>query len=274
MGHRLILSLVLLCLSTPPVLARQPSADADASPSAAPEEGKVEEVEDLAKRAKAHYAGKRYSEAVATYLKAYYAAPAAAVLYNIAHIYDRKLHESDLAADFYRRYISSPDADPIAVKKATNRLQELKAEKAARALKAQMTPVKITPPVVVPVKPTPAPAPMSTPQEPPSSALRTIGIITSVVGVGLITGGVVMGLKADQNLESFKLSTDLAEKKGFRDDGETQALVADVLYGVGGAVLIGGVVMILLQPDTKDTAIRIGPTADGHGATVLWGGAL
>ena len=102
------------CLLVSPVYAQSAGAS-------------IQTVEALAAQASAAYKAGDYERAVSLYLEAYKSQRAAAVLYNIAIIYDRKLSEPQLASAFYRRYIGAPDADPAAVLRATKRLGELKA---------------------------------------------------------------------------------------------------------------------------------------------------
>src|SRR5258708_15957626 len=82
-------------------------------------------VEQLANLAYEQHAAGKYPEAIATYLKAYEISKAAEILFNVATIYDRKLHERELAADYYRRYIRTPEAHPDLLDRATDGLTGL-----------------------------------------------------------------------------------------------------------------------------------------------------
>ena len=87
-----------------------------------------ETTEQLAEHAYQLQASGKYAEAVATYLKAYDLSKDALTLLNIARIYDQKLHENELASEYYRRYVMAPDAEPERVKRVTERLTALKHE--------------------------------------------------------------------------------------------------------------------------------------------------
>src|SRR5690349_16640257 len=56
----------------------------------------VQTAEQLANRAYDEHAAGKYPEAIASYLKAYELSNAGVILFNVATIYDRKLHEREL----------------------------------------------------------------------------------------------------------------------------------------------------------------------------------
>lgn len=236
---------------------------------AQPGDDTVSKVEALAGEAQTLYKAGEFGQAVAKYLEAYKLQPAAAVLYNVAVIYDKKLREVDLAIEYYRRYIASPDADPEAVQRATARLQALKAEKEARR-QADLSTL-----------PTGADDPPSgvsgtAPPPPGLSGQSVAGWV--LVGTGLVglAGGGVMGFLAGDAADKFSESTDFEDKTDFRDQAESRALVADVLYGVGAAATITGLILIVLDdgPADPNTArLQVGPTAGG-GFGLWLGGAL
>lgn len=233
-------------------------------------------AEEIAAQANAEYKAGNHLKAVELYREAYSVSRATAILYNIALIYDRKLDDEALAMEFYRQYLAAPDADPKAASKATVRLQELKAEVAKAEAEARAAEEKrreeeaarraeearrAAAPVVVEAPPAEAPG------------VHVGGIVTTAVGAALIGTGVYFGLDASAKLDDFEGSRDLADKKQLRDDGEQSALVADVLYGVGGAAMITGVLIMLLA-DGETPTVGAGLTADGTGAGVWLGGSL
>jgi tetratricopeptide (TPR) repeat protein len=223
--------------------------DAPAAPAAV-------DVEALARRASDLYRAEQYTEAVQVYLQAWQAAPAAALLYNVAHIYDRKLAERELAIDFYRRYITSPDADPAAVARATERIQTLKQQQAEAAAAAAAKP----PPVVTAPPPDPAPAVVAQPAESPPSRRRTVGWILAGGGVALLAGGGALGYVARTDADAYADSTDLDEKRDYRDGGRSKALAADVMMGVGLAAGAAGAFLLLTGgDDAAPVAVGAGP---------------
>ncbi|MCB9527569.1 MAG: hypothetical protein R3F65_10980 [bacterium] len=254
-------STALALLLTAPVMA----------PAAAQPADTVEKVEALAREARTLYDAGEFGQAVAVYLEAYKLQPTAAVLYNVAVIYDKKLQEVDLAIDFYRRYIGSPDADPPAVQRATVRIQELKTEQAARR-EADLA--------RLPTRPPPTATPEDTVLQPvevdrPLSGQTVWGYVALGSGVALAAGGAVMGVLASDAADEFAGSTDLDDKLDHRDTAESRALVADVLIGVGAAAAVAGLLMIVLDdgdPAARGASIGLAPTAGGVG--IWWGGSL
>lgn len=240
------------------------------TPVAAQPTDTVEKVEALAREARTLYDANEFGQAVAVYLEAYKLQPNAAVLYNVAVIYDKKLAEVDLAIDFYRRYIGSPDADPAAVQRATARVQELKAEQAARR-EADLARL----PTRTEQPPTEDVALQPVAVERPLSGQTVWGYVVLGTGAALAAGGAVMGVLAGDAADDFAASTDLDDKLEHRDTAENRALIADVLIGVGAAAVVTGLLMVILddgEPGVDGTAIGVGPTAGGLG--IWWGGSL
>lgn len=225
---------------------------------AQPADDAVSQVEALAGEARALYDAGEFGQAVAKYLEAYKLQPTAAVLYNVAVIYDKKLQEVDLAIDFYRRYIGSPDADPQAVQRATVRLQALKAEKEARR-QAELSTLTPTNEGQAEGRRAPPPTPMST--------QATTGWVMTSAGVALLIGGGVVGYLARDSQEKFADSTRAVDDRlDARDAGEGRALVADVLLGVGAAATLTGLLLVVIDDGPAEaggTAIDIGPRGDG-----------
>jgi hypothetical protein len=106
---------VLVAFSLAPVRAAADEPDASA----------VNVAERRAAEAFQAYAKKDYATAIALYLQAYDAAPSGSILYNIARIYDLKLHDRAQALAFYTRYVADPEARPELVAVSHQRLREL-----------------------------------------------------------------------------------------------------------------------------------------------------
>lgn len=81
-------------------------------------------------------------------------------------------------------------------------------------------------------------------------AISTIGLIVAAGGAAVLIGGAIVGGLALGQAGSAPDST------GSEADGaRTMALVADILFGVGGAALVAGVVlMFVLEPDLGGSA--------------------
>ncbi|HEX4445490.1 MAG TPA: hypothetical protein VH044_02085 [Polyangiaceae bacterium] len=233
----------------PTPLTPAPTAPSAAAPSA----------ESLAARAYALHEAGRYAEAIATYLEAYKLSSAAVTLFNVATIYDRKLHESALAADYYRRYLAAPDAEPELVKKATARLTALKGEDVA-------TPIAVPPPPPSP------PSPLSPPVH--AAALRPAGIAVTAVGVAATGAGLVLGLLAkckndDANGMCSGRVCSSEEGVMLAHQASTLATASTATFFAGLALAGGGVVMILLSPrhaSQPSSHLAIAPFVGPYGA--------
>src|SRR5690606_995281 len=114
----------------------------------------IERAEAYAAAAYEAYSREDYAQAVALYLEAYAASPTAAILYNVARIYDTALHDATLAIRHYERYVSAPDADVYRAARARARLAQLRAARDAALAPERSTP---TPVDTRPALPSPAP---------------------------------------------------------------------------------------------------------------------
>jgi hypothetical protein len=198
-----------------------------------------------------------YPQAIALYLDSYRLVPTADALFNIASIYDKKLHDVQLAAEFYRRCAASPDASSDLVERSTSRLA---------ALSSPPSPLA-APPVVAPMRPTSS-------GSDPGSAMRTVGLIAGAIGVAGIGTGTAFGLMA-QSQHSRATSAGCGNGScptqaaaATEEDAATKANISTVAFAVGGAVFVGGVLLYLLAPRRADepavtAAPIVGPGALG-----------
>ena len=82
----------------------------------------------------------------------------------------------------------------------------------------------------------------------------------SLVGLGgatIIAGGVFGVLAFDAHDEFRNTDQDSPDLNDRRDTGKQHALVADVLYGVGGAILLGGITTLLIDEFRDPTASEV-----------------
>jgi hypothetical protein len=114
---------------------------------------------------------------------------------------------------------------------------------------ARTQPIAVAPPVVEKGAPaalaisesSPKPSPVN---NSPGSAWRTVGVLTMIVGAGAVGGGVYFGLRAKS------IADELTSRKTFSaskdDEGKLAHTLQYVGYGVGGAAMAGGLLMVLL----------------------------
>lgn len=239
-----------VALAVAPAVARADGAD---KPNA----------EELTNQAYELYKKGSYPQALSTYQRAYQISAATPILFNIANIYDRKLHERELASEYYRRYLRSSDVEPDLVRRANERLEAMKEE--AEALRRNTpTPVKADAPGDDATKSAAATARM----EPTSavtdegtregrSPLRTAGFVTVGVGaVGLVVGGVFGAMAMSKNDEAASLCEGKAcsspRALELTDSARSSAGVSTAAFVVGGVLAAGGVTLILLAPKARE----------------------
>ena len=58
-----------------------------------------------------------------------------------------------------------------------------------------------------------------------------------------ITGGVVVGMSVQEKADAFVESVRRSEKRDLKEEAESRAMVANVLYGVGATGLLLGALM-------------------------------
>jgi hypothetical protein len=274
-----VAALALAFLSSP---AR---ADAPAAPTAT--------AEQLAEQAYQQHASGKEAEAIATYLRAYELSHAAAILFNVATIYDRKLRERGLAEDFYRRYLGAPDAEPELTRKATERLTSLKKEdedeaEAKRAAVVVAPVPTTTPPAIAPQSEPPAasvvqPAPAAV-ASPASNGhtVRTVGIVVGALGVAGVGASMVLGVLAkakNDDANAVCNGATCANENGvmLANQAGSLASASTVTFVAGLALVGGGITTYLLAP--KDPAspmarIRITPEVGLDRAGVSIGGSF
>ena len=228
----------LLVLATP-----APSVAEDKRAETAQKETTAEQ---LAEQGYTAYEAGRFTDAVGLYMRAFQTSGDARLLYNVASIYDKKLHDRALAEDFYRRYLRSTTTEPSLVKKANERLVEMKNELDTLADNGHPPPVK---PASTPPPPPPAPAYAYA----SGSTLRTVGYVTGAAGIVLLGVGTAFGLSAkskadDVNDDCPNDRCRSAASVNQRDDAATAATLSTIFFGAGLAALASGVVMVLVAP--------------------------
>ncbi len=138
--------------------------------------------------------------------------------------------------------------------------------------------------------PAPAPAPSSPPAEykmpepapEPASWQKPTGLVLGAAGLATMGVGAFVGFYAKSKYDKAfdeghcdrgNLSCD-DTGQGETESARKSATTATVLVSVGGAALIGGVVLYLIAPRSRPTAIRIAPSVSTTGAGLSIGGAL
>ena len=224
-------------------------------------------VESLTNQAFELTAAGKYSEAIGAYMKAYEISKAGAVLYNIATIYDRRMHERALAMEYFRRYLQATDAEAEFARRATERLSALKAEEAAEA--KMRSSVRVEPPPPAPPPPAPLPPDLPLPSKP--SPLRPAGLVIGAIGLGAVGGALILGAVAKSKNDTANEScgpSSCSTSQGF--DSEHQAgnfaTASTVTFVAGATLLVLGVTLFIAAPHgSAATSIAIAPGASSSG---------
>ncbi len=239
---RLVAVVIALLVGAPLVGTPAPAWSEDVPPES--------QAETLAAEGRRLFSEGNFAGAINAYLKAHQISQAAEILYNVAFIYDKKLNEAELAMTYYRRYIGSPDADPDVVQRATARLNELK----------QAPPKK---------PPEPQPVPRDgRPQQIAGWTVLGIGGAALVAGVALV----VVAKKDADTFHDTGAST--GDRQTARDRGKTLAIAGDVLWSVGAAAVVTGLVVALTAPKGGQGKVSVSGAPLPGGGLVSLGGAF
>lgn len=243
-------------------------------------------AEDLANQAFEAYSKGEFQSAISLYKRAYQTSSAGIILFNIANIYDKKLRDKEQALEYYRRYLRSGDTEPDLVRRASERIDIVRADIEA-AKQAMPEPTR---PSTSTQTPTDAAGSVATtPEEPPKPKpprplLQTAGMIA--VGVGVIGGfgisawqGFVAKSKNDDAEDACQGAT-CDDRRGLEltDEARSAARISTVSAIAGVALVAGGIALYLYAPKNKEeqvtqTAIRITPELAPERAGIAISGA-
>ncbi len=118
----------------------------------------------------------------------------------------------------------------------------------------------------------PAPSPTQ-PPPPPRARPWLVWLGGSAAFLG---AGTVLGIKALVSAQSYADGGPASDRRELKDDGETEALAADLLLGTGAALAVtGGLVWWFSQgeePDSGGAAVQLAPVLgpQGVGMTGVW----
>lgn len=246
----------------------------------APAEGQPEvsdaarsEGEKLSEEAIAKFQAKDYDGAIELFERAYELDPQPNYLFNIGRVHE-EAGNLEAAVKYYAKFVKQPGVDLDSRGVALERLKVLR---------------EIVQETGEPDEPEPdasesddsesdEPQDQLEPAEPPPpvddgaakkrKAMRGAGF--GLLGVGaaaLIAGGVVGGLAQADNNNAGSAATP-NESQDLLDSSQTKALAADVMFGVGGALVLTGVILVAVGFKKPKTSERVAftPTFGPRGA--------
>lgn len=255
----------------------------------------VDEYQRLTETATQAYEQGRFEEAISALEQAYALQPESAVLYNIGRIAEEAgLQEK--AVQVYEQFMALSDVDLeyrrdaiervkllreiIAMRKADEQAAadaKAKAEADAKAKADAEAQAQAKAEAEAKAKADAETAKLAKAAEPPpeqSRALRNVGIVLAAVGGASMLGGTATGILALGAHDDFDAAEGIDARRDAKDKVDTLAPVTDTLLFGGGALLVAGVTMILVDalraPEQDPSALAVTPmfSADGLGLGV------
>jgi len=219
------------------------------------------------------YQAQRYDEAIGLFGRAFEIRPQPELIYNIARVYERSVRPRE-AVEHYERFLSLPNTTAELRARAMTSLEALQMElEAIERANQRVTGGDGTGDGTTPVQPPP-------PVDPPD-ALNIAGWVLFGVGVAVLaTGGVFGGLSLSEETATEEAGN-LEDQQLHFDQGESYALAADVLFGLGGAMALTGAVLLIVRAargsdDTDEPAsaedVALRPFFGGQGLGLTLGG--
>ena len=240
------------------------SSTAVAQELSAQELQEQEEVERLSAAGVAAYKAKEYSKAVGLFQQALAIQPVPNLLYNIARACEL-MGDERKAVFYYTKFIRSDGVSDAARDKARGRLSDLEARMLAAAPAPEPRPGDrddARGPVVL----------GSTDSDTGLNSMEVAGWVTASGGGALVVISTILAARMAEEQDSFTDTTDLEQKKVYRQNAEALGLTADVGFGVGAALLATGATLLTLEwleadAGDKETTFRVAPDVhtDGFG---------
>jgi tetratricopeptide (TPR) repeat protein len=230
--------------------ASEPPPDADTGVSQA----EKTEAEQLSGQAIVEFNAKNYDKAVELFEQAYAVDPQPNYLFNIGRVHE-EAGNLEAAVEYYGRFVKQPGVDITARETALERLRVLR-DIVEETKQPEKEPEK-EPEVEPEPEPEPVPEPTNEKSERKRKAMRGAGFGLLGVGAGVLIGGAVLGALAQGDNKDADDAGSLAERQDLLDESKGKALGADIMFGVGGALLVTGVVLVALGYAKPKTGSRV-----------------
>jgi tetratricopeptide (TPR) repeat protein len=181
----------------------------------------------------AHFKARRYAQALSSFEQAFKLDPSPVLLYNIARCAE-EMGDVERARTNFEWYLA----------RLPNAADRTDVQRRIRVMQAV------------------ADRNRAAPTDPPYLAYSLVGTGVAAVAIGAFLGAKAGGLDDDYTAEI----ADARRKQVLGDDAGSTALWANVAYGVGGALLVGGAIIWLLDAPAAPVSAFIGPETVGiHG---------
>ncbi len=254
LGLSLSLSLgSTLALAAPAAAAPEGEAPPDTTDTGVTQAEKTE-AEQLSGQAIVEFNAKNYDKAVELFEQAFAVDPQPNYLFNIGRVYE-EAGNLESAVEFYGRFVKQPGVDITARETALERLQVLR--KIIEETKEPEPEPEPEPEVEPKPEPEPVPDPAIEKNAKKRKVMRGAGFGLLGAGVGVLIGGAVLGALAQGDNKNADDAGSLAERQDLLQKSQGKALGGDIMFGVGGALLVTGVILVVIGYSKPKTGSRV-----------------
>ena len=199
-----------------------------------------------------HYELREWDDAISSFKESYRLRGDERSLFDIAQAYRLAGKCSD-AVGFYKTYKRKfPDNEAITVVDGwLDKLQPCPASE----------PAPPPPPIDT------APTPRVEARPAPGHGKRIAGIVIGSAGVLATAGAVLFALHAQDLAHQVEVGMGTFDHQ-LQDDGQAANTNAEILFAVGGAAVVTGVVLYVMGRPHDTVHVAVAPTP--HGGTILW----
>lgn len=247
----------------------------------------TEDPKALFERATVQFRLGQFHEAARTYERVYELRPDPVLLYNCAQSY-RLANEPEKALVLYKSFLAAK-ADAPNRREVEVRIAELERLVTEQRKAKERPPNEVTAPpapvteahpaVAAPESPAPAVAPAPAPAtvDNKGRVKRIAGIAVLGVGVAALVGGIVAAVFSERASDSINAAAKAGDAfdPSKEAEGKTDTIVSGVMFGVGGAAVVtGGVLLVLGLREGKVHESKVSfvpmlsPTSMGAAASV------
>ena len=230
-----VVAFALATAGTPAVASARSWQPAEEAGTAS--EGASPEANALVEQAVERFQAKDYDGAVALFQQAYELSPEPNYLFNIGRVYEEK-GDIEGAISYYEQFVQQPGVEIESRELAAERLKVL------HEVQAQLNPEPEPQPVVEP-DPVPdlEPEPKTEPVDDKPPKMRVAGFALIGVGAAVLATGTGFAIGAVQRQNELDNLLGVDARNDVIDRGERNALIADIMFGVGGAFALTGIIL-------------------------------
>lgn len=200
---------------------------------------------ELAAKSAQHYKRGEFEEAAKLLREAYAQYPEPNLLYNLARSLE-SAGDREGALEAYEKFLATAKKieDRAAIERRVTTLKAELAEKQRAEEKRRSEAKQEQAPPTTTAAPSETAIVEPPPPPPESKRSRTIPIAIIASGAAIIAVGGVLGVRANQQHDQALAAMTGVDAQMRQDGAQRDALVANILFGVGGAVMITGVVLV------------------------------